>query len=102
MSRDLSRGGGRAGKDQAGWVMGFMWLSWGTLMCGPGHDKLISCTNEAFEGLERLFAFPVVSRGFGEEHPYREEPAAWKCGSFSSCALLLSLVCLCLKSSPAD
>lgn len=105
MSRDLSRDGGRAGKDQAWWVMGFTWLSSHeySLMCCLGHGKPINCTNEAFEGLVLLvFAFPMVSRGFGEEHPYREEPAAWKCDLFSSCALLLCLVCPCLKSSPVD
>lgn len=64
-----------------------------------GHGELASCANEAFEGLAFLpFAFPVVSRGLGEEHPYREQPSAWKCDSFSSCAVLLSLACLCLKS----
>lgn len=105
MSRDLSRDGARAGKDQAWWVMGLTWFSSRehSLMCCLGHGKLINSTNEAFEGLVFLiFPFPVVSRGFGEEHPYREEPAAWKCDFFSSCALLSSLVCPCLKSSLLD
>lgn len=75
MSRDLSRDGGRAGKDQAWWVMGFTWLSSHehSLMCCLGHGELIICANEDFGGLVfLLFAFPVVSRGFGEKIPTGE------------------------------
>lgn len=52
------------------WCQGWKgpgWASCGfphvnTLMWGLGHGKLISCTNEAFEGLVfLLFAFTVVS-----------------------------------------